>query len=411
MLVSFYFNKLHILVILYVIVEFSKRIIKEQLNSTKTKKNKELTANNVRNVQMFTSHMLIFILYFIEKKQKNIIEDKPKDERNSEYRIILLKNKMNAEKIQSQKNKEKYENVWILIIVCSLLNIISYFPIDTIYEKIKVNGNNSIGFYIIILLFCEKVLIKSQYSIHHYLSTIILLFSSVLSLMNAKIKNDEKNKNKIKELYSYEKLCIHLIIYCLYHYCTQSFYFNLFYYINENYYTSLYFISGFQGLFSTIITLFMEFYIYFPPGKSIFHVMKTTYEEYTEDLFWNSLVFICMGIQNILTVLTLAFFKPSINGIITATFPILEFLKNCLRESTSNAFNWIDYSNYVILIISVLIYSELIVLNFWGLNKGAREKIIERGKMEMISDELNILDSSFNINSPSINSSSLTINP
>ena len=67
MLISFYFNKLHILVLIYVAVEFSKRMIKEQLNATKNKTNKELTENNVRNVQMYISHMLIFFIYCIEK--------------------------------------------------------------------------------------------------------------------------------------------------------------------------------------------------------------------------------------------------------------------------------------------------------------------------------------------------------
>ena len=409
MLISFYFNKLHILVLIYVAVEFSKRMIKEQLNATKNKTNKELTENNVRNVQMYISHMLIFFIYCIEKKNKNLGEESSKDEKNTDHRIVLLKNKQNIEKIKYQKKIEKIENVWILIIIISLLNIISYFPIDTIYTKIYVNSNNSIGFYILILLICEKIMIKTEYSIHHYLTTSILLIISIGNLVNTKLKNDIKNQNKPQNLYSFETLCIQLVIYCLYHYLPQSLFFNIFYYINENYYTSLYFISGFQGLICTIITLIFEFYIYYPAGKSIFHVMQTTYEKYTIDLFWNFLVFICMAIQNYLSVLTLTFFKPSINGIITTTFPILDYFKLCLRVNSKNESTLYDYCNYIIVVLVVLIYCELIVLNFWGLNKGVRAKIIERGDMEKIADELNLIDANFNLNI-SGNSISSTLN-
>ena len=170
MLISLYFSKLHILVLVYVVVEFAKRMMKEQYYATKTKENKELTENNVRNVEMFISHTLIFIAYFLEKKNRNISEEKTKEEENSEYRIMLLKNTENFQKLQHQKIVEKFEKVWILIIIISLLNIISYFPIDTIYTKIYVNGNNSIGFYILILLICEKIMLKTEYSSHHYLS-------------------------------------------------------------------------------------------------------------------------------------------------------------------------------------------------------------------------------------------------
>ena len=47
MLISLYFSKLHILVLVYVVVEFAKRMMKEQYYATKTKENKELTENNV----------------------------------------------------------------------------------------------------------------------------------------------------------------------------------------------------------------------------------------------------------------------------------------------------------------------------------------------------------------------------
>ena len=414
MLISLYFSKLHILVLVYVVVEFAKRMMKEQYYATKTKENKELTENNVRNVEMFISHTLIFIAYFLEKKNRNISEEKTKEEENSEYRIMLLKNTENFQKLQHQKIVEKFEKVWILIIIISLLNIISYFPIDTIYTKIYVNGNNSIGFYILILLICEKIMLKTEYSSHHYLSTITLLLTSIANLINTKWKNDDKykgKKGKEDKLYNFDTLCIHLIIYSLYHYLPQTLFFNLFYYINENYYTSLYFISGFEGVFCTIITLIFEFYIYYPEGKSIIHVMQNTYNNYNSDLFWNFLVFICMAIQNFLSVLTLTYFKPSINGIITTTYPILDLFKNYFREAKDkNDFTLFDYFNFVIIILTVLIYCELIVLNFWGLNKGVRVKIIERGVREKIADELNILDNSFNINNSSLNSTLNAIN-
>ena len=78
MLISLYFSKLHILVLVYVVVEFAKRMMKEQYYATKTKENKELTENNVRNVEMFISHTLIFIAYFLEKKIETFLKKKQK---------------------------------------------------------------------------------------------------------------------------------------------------------------------------------------------------------------------------------------------------------------------------------------------------------------------------------------------
>ena len=92
-----------------------------------------------------------------------------------------------------------------------------------------------------------------------------------------------------------------------------------------------------------------------------------------------------MAFQNLICILILYYFKPSLIGILNSTFPTLDMLINIIKKK--NKKNNIDIIYQILLILSALIYCEVLILNFWGLEIGVRENIINRGNKEKKRDE------------------------
>ena len=386
MFLSMNFQKIHLVFVLYFFIELSKRLIKDQ-------QNKLFTKTSFRNLQMFLSHTISILFYLIQNK--NIKQEMNGDKK----RTIILFPLKNSLKKKDDDNKKKYlKKSLLLIFLSSILHLISYYPLkdfDLLTSDI-INSENTYGLFVILLFLIEKKVLKSQFFPHHILS--IILFS-ILNLF-----------------YIYSDISINildifnLVIYCIQHYLTLALIFNIYYFINKKYFISLYCISGIQGLISLILTSFfiIIYYTIFKESSIIKVFKNTKFNEY----IWPFLVFICMAIQNILQILILYFFKPSFICIIYVIIPLIKLTSDIIKIIFYKDYKW-NYSREKILLIiiyqfiilfSVLVYIEILVLNFCGFEKGVKKKIIIRSENEKSDFEsLEINDSICKENRDSLN--------
>jgi len=376
MFFNFYFQKIHFIFVFHFFIELSKRLIKDQ-------QNKLFNDNYFRNLQMFLSHTISILFYLIQNKNsgKEINENKQKI-----FFHFPSKNILNNEKKKNIKKKSL-----LLIFLSSILHIISYSPLKENIDFFSfLNLKNTVGLFVIILFLVEKKMLKSKFSSHHILSFILLIIITALNI----------NKEKTNISF-FINILIPLVIYSIYHYLTLALVYNIYYFINNNYFISLYYISGIQGLISFILTisLIIIYYLLFQKCTIIEIYKNIKLSEY----IWPFLVFICMSLQNILQILILYFFKPSFICIIYAILPIINITSYIIKliihddyisqyKNTNILFEMI----YVILsLISVLIYIEILVLNFCGFDKGVKEKITIRSEIE--KKDLNALEMNYSI--------------
>ena len=374
----FYFKKIHLIFVFYFFIELSKRLIKEQ-------QNKLFSKNAFRNLQMFLSHTTSILFYFVQNK--NMGKEMIKNNKFPSKNILYKEEKQNLKHI-----RKKY---LLLIFLTSILHLISYYPLKE-YDIINfdcINIDNITGLFVIILFLVEKKILKTKFCSHHILSIILL---SLLNIFIIFIDNqNSSSSNILKILYT-------LVIYSIYHYLTLALVYNIFYYINNKYFISLYYIFGIQGLISFILTIF--FILLFKDNSIIEIYNNTTFNEY----IWPFLVFICMSIENILQILILYFFKPSFICIIYVIVPLINLTSDILKlifskedefKYKGSIFFLIIYQ--FIILFSVLVYIEILVLTFYGLDKGVKNKIIIRSENE--KKDLN----SFEINSSNTSNNSI----
>ena len=387
MFLSMNFQKNHLVFVLYFFIELSKRLIKDQQNELFTK-------TSFRNLQMFLSHTISILFYLIQNK--NIKQEMNGDQK----RIIILFPLKNSLNKKGDDNKKKYlKKSLLLIFLSSILHLISYYPLKD-YNIISfdfLKAENTYGIFVILLFLTEKKVLKSQFFSHHILS--IILFS-ILNFFY--IYYDIPNIDGFD--------IFNLVIYCIQHYLTLALIFNIYYFINKKYFISLYCISGIQGLISLILTSFfiIIYYAIFKESSIIKVFKNTKFNEY----IWPFLVFICMAIQNILQILILYFFKPSFICIIYVIIPLIKLNSDIIKLIFYKDYKW-DYNEDAILLIiiyqflilfSVLVYIEILVLNFCGFEKGVKKKIIIRSENEKSDFEsLEINDSICKENRDSLN--------
>ena len=183
MLIKVYVNKKHLIFLIYFFIELIKRISKTQYTSF---------PKNANNILIFISHFFSIIFYLITK-------------RNS-------KNAKRENEIIFKYDKNGIFKIIILIIFCSILDLINYYPMQNfpLLKGINSITDNLHEFCIFVCLILEKMLLKIQYYEHHYLSFCLFLIYSLYYLINLYYKNSRK--------YSILRIFIYSIYYCFFHY-------------------------------------------------------------------------------------------------------------------------------------------------------------------------------------------------
>ena len=102
--------------------------------------------------------------------------------------------------------------------------------------------------------------------------------------------------------------------------------------------------------------------------------------------------FVDMAVLQVFIMLTVYYYSPALFALSDIISPLFSWLQKCFqsdnkikegREVTYYLFNALGY---LVVLIGAIIYNELIICNFWGLNKYTKENIDKRGKKEVIED-------------------------
>ena len=96
--------------------------------------------------------------------------------------------------------------------------------------------------------------------------------------------------------------------------------------------------------------------------------------------------FLINAVLQILIYLVCYYFSPEVFAISDIISPILSFIKECITEPPPPIQITFNSIGYVIVLLGAFIYNEILVLNFYGLNKYTWKAIDLRAD-EDLSDE------------------------
>ena len=248
----------------------------------------------------------------------------------------------------------KYNNlslkIIILIISCLIFKGVFDYDISLfIWDKYQFVEENAM--IILFLFLLNSIIFKKNLYNHHFISIIIVILLIIFIRFNSKIK-------------------VYYITLILKFY---SFSFNLLLikYINTKYFVNIYLLGSIIGL-STVI-------------------QEIVYFEYDIDFSFSFSFFIYFFLY-----LSKNFFKYKI---ISKLDSIHYFIIYFMIQSIFFLYiikNTIYIILTVFLILSCLIYLEILVLNFCGLSENIRENIEKRG-IESLNDDLNQTDSTISM--------------
>ena len=273
----------------------------------------------------FCAEICLIIFYFIQKYLTRI-ESKSKNEN------LFVSS-------QNENNKIK------IFIIMIIFNLIYYYVKDmNIYH-------NDIEHYIYIIMFLFLIdlfiLQKNIYS-HQILSIILLIIGIIYYMI---------------KYFSFKLL---YLIYFMSLYC-RSFGQTLIRYISINYFINIYLISsslGFIGLIHLIITRFIKYdnFIQFPNSFGYIFILYI-------------LSNICRSFLYYRIIYKLGTIHVYLSDLIS--YIILNKLFHLMNEQISGN-TIVDYIIIPIILISMLIYFEIVQLNFCGLNKNTKTQLLKR---------------------------------
>ena len=291
----------------------------------------------------FLSHICDVCLIIFYLLEKYLIKDN-----NNDYYIKI--------------NKIPYKMILLLISSIILLCIDNFSYFD---GNIKIADFEDSFLIIFFLILIELIFFNKTFYRHQILSIIVLFIFYVYFL----VKN-----------YINVSLKLYYVIYLLQFYC-YSFSLHLIKYTNTQYFISIYLLGSIHGIFLLIQDLIQKSFLSFPK----------------------------INLLNILIII-LFFFILLVNNflyykIIEKLGPIYLFMS----ESISYFLIYLINSSFefipicLIVIISCLIYLEILELNFCSLNKNTKKNIENRAQQEIII-QLNISKSIYDILEQSNNS-------
>jgi hypothetical protein len=319
----------------------------------------------------FGGGLLYFITYIRTKTEASKKSSENKTDKRA-YSISSSVTYIYNEPI-GQNNTLKIFSILLLI---SLL--INFFVICSLLAFNK-NVFERRLYYLILLPIFSKIILKNELFSHQILSLcisiigIIFLFIPIALI----IKKDDIIINIL--------LFLSIFVY--------SFVDVMVKYLTHKYYLSPYFCLLFIGFFSFIIFL-IGFIIYY----SI-----TNFHDFIENFKNESLIsviyiistIISFTILKVLSFLVIYYFSPTLLMVTDIIHPIIKWFTS-LSENEKDKQNKtleiiLNSIGYFLVLFSSLIYNEIIILNFYGLNKNTK-KYLEKKQREEFSSILDYYD-------------------
>ena len=295
------------------------------------------------------SQFFIYIPYFIWKKYKN--------NENIKHTYIPIKKTKKSSKIKDYI-------IFILIIICGFIEEIVYAIEDDISLSIY-SLFNRYNIQIIFFSFLSKYALNTRYYIHHLISQILFEFLAILADYFFIIKRKGFKIDFTHILLAILDMMLEAIV--------------LIYkkYLIEVEFYSVEYISFIFGL-SNFIFLSIFYFIF----ENNICLNNTCIDIINFEFSWEIIIsFICCSIFYIFFYKIIYHFSPVH---ILIFYIMSEFLLNLLtlfEEGLLIGFTLIII--YIFIIISFLIFVEIIELNFCGLNKYTRRNIMKRQQEEI----------------------------
>ena len=302
--------------------------------------------------------LLYFVSYFKQKDNK--------ESQTYNYKMKFLKNlKTNNNSTNNLKKK------WFIIILMCCLFAFFHLVCDLYMNNHLFESR--MYFILFIPLFSRFILKISMYK-HQYFSLIISILGIIFIIIPVTfvIEKDDIIPNLF--------ICIGGICYSLALVLIK--------YVIEVYYISAFKINLLIGIISIIASGF---------GFMIYSLIKyhdlsylTNCYDYSgqENKFIVSLYFIIAfifaSILRVFTVLVIFYFSPILLMVTDIISPMISWIISVIIKGPSTTDVIVSPIGYLITLVSSLIFSEIIILNFWGLNSNTKIFVEERQKKELI---------------------------
>ena len=302
--------------------------------------------------------------------------------------------KIIKQKALKKQNRKKY----LFLFVLALINLIPMTIECFTNKNIKLNYLNfkigsSLFYMILFYIIFSRIILGYRLYTHQLLSFIIIIICISVLLLFYLIYEENINYKALIFISLY--LFFIMSLYSLYNVLEKK-YFN-------KYMDSPYHLMYIIGLISLCILLIYELITVFIFGirNNDFNgfIFQIIYN-YKNNLYLYPLIFIADIISAFLWIagiqLTIYFFSP---GHIIISESLSQILTTIIQNTLDNYNIYskiIIYFLFIIIVISSLIYNEVIIINLCSLNKNTKKKIITRAKTEIESIQTIIIDGSLN---------------
>ena len=253
----------------------------------------------------------------------------------------------------------------------SLIFAISISFNHIFYSYITINGKL---FVIIFISIFSKFILKTEIFFHQLFSIILSLIGLSIACIPSLLKIPLNIKNFFINLY--------MIFDCL----GYSLFLVLIKHLTIKYYMQPYLCLLYIGIFTTIIIIiiFMIYSFCFKDGLS-FLKDAFDYSNIEDKLkFYGCSIgcFIIYGLIQILTFLIIFYFSPILYMVTEIIKLSLLWLISVITNTDTLVNIILGSIGNIILIFASLVYNEIIICNFWDLNKNTKKYMEERAKEE-----------------------------
>ena len=339
----------------------------------KYKKKYLLGFNFIENFTMYLAHITVGLLYCISairsQTEKTRYEAKNEKGENKKGRKSL-KLIYNSNAIKKSKLK-----ITIIIFIISLVANFQY--IREMFYKNNYEFEERLYCLFLVPILCKIILKKGIFK-HQLLSLSISFLGFIIFFIpyftGIKLEGDTIKNIIISHIFT----VIEAIFYSLYLVLSK--------YLMHNYYLSPFLCILQIGIISFIISILGYIFLYIYESENAlyaaFDLLKNIKLKYYIILFF---IYIFVCIYHIFIFLVVYYFSPILSCISDIVNPLISMIVEAMMDRYYEFYLVEKSLGYILILISALIYNEIIILNFCGCNEYTSICIKERGNEELHS--------------------------
>ena len=275
---------------------------------------------------------------------------------------------------KTYKNKKSFKYILFLFLFRFIKSSYEIFCINIFDKKYRFTKvlNTTNGFILLLMSLVTYILLKYKYYIHHIISMFLYLAIGI----SIDLILHSYQEIKYDYIYFYIIYVVNeVLIFCYIKYLMDKLYYN---------YKEVVIYWGIAGLIAIILT-YVALYIYQYKLNINNNIINELREYFDFDklkivnFIFLQLLYVLLngGIFYSLTILMVDYFKPNYTVI---TDQIYVFVRCIAYEDRKN--KYYTFITFVFQILALLIYFEIIELNFFKLNENTTKNILEREEIE-----------------------------